>query len=63
MVAIADGAETIDGYSNGESFQNFMDPCLKDWRQAYSAENYPRLRAVKRSYDPHNLFRFEQCID
>jgi FAD/FMN-containing dehydrogenase len=57
------GFEVIDPYSNGESFQNFMDPGLKDWREAYYAENYPRLRAVKRHYDPHRLFAFPQGVD
>jgi hypothetical protein len=55
--------ETVDPFSNGESFQNFMDPALKDWRTAYHGENYARLRAVKRSYDPHGLFQFAQGIE
>jgi FAD/FMN-containing dehydrogenase len=57
------GFAAIDGSSTGESFQNFMDPNLPNWRQAYYAENYPRLRAIKRRYDPHALFRFPQGID
>ncbi|HET9141505.1 FAD-binding oxidoreductase [Actinophytocola sp.] len=54
--------DTIDPFSNGESFQNFMDPALKDWRTAYHGSNYPRLRAVKHHYDPHTLFQSPQSI-
>jgi FAD/FMN-containing dehydrogenase len=52
----------VDPHSNAESFQNFMDPVLADWRQAYYAENYSRLVDTKRRYDPNGFFRFPQAI-
>ncbi|MGW0771732.1 FAD-binding oxidoreductase [Streptomyces sp. NPDC002676] len=56
------GFAAIDPYSNGETYQNFIDPRLSDWELSYYAENYPRLMQVKEKYDPHNLFRFKQSI-
>jgi FAD/FMN-containing dehydrogenase len=57
-----EGFAVIDRYSGGEAYQNFIDPRLDNWRQAYYAENYARLAEVKRIYDPHGFFRFAQSI-
>jgi FAD/FMN-containing dehydrogenase len=67
--AVAAGTQFVDAgfaalnpYSNGETYQNFIDPRLPDWERSYYAENYPRLMQVKSVYDPHNAFRFAQSI-
>ncbi|MEU5031117.1 FAD-binding oxidoreductase [Streptomyces milbemycinicus] len=44
------------------SYQNFPDPKLRDWREAYYGVNYPRLVRVKRKYDPTGFFRYPQAI-
>jgi FAD/FMN-containing dehydrogenase len=54
--------DAIRPYFNGEAYQNFIDPTLIDWPQQYYAENFDRLVAVKRMYDPGNLFHFPQSI-
>ncbi|MET9256557.1 FAD-binding oxidoreductase [Streptomyces sp. NPDC003717] len=56
------GFAAIDPYSCGETYQNFIDPRLPDWRRSYYAENYPRLARVKAAYDPYRFFRFEQGV-
>ena len=45
-----------------QSYQNFPDPQLKDWRWAYYGANYPRLVAAKRHYDPTDFFNYQQSI-
>ncbi|MDC0772675.1 FAD-binding oxidoreductase [Streptomyces sp. HD] len=56
------GFATIDPLSNGETYQNWMDPSLKDWKASYYAENYARLTRIKTKYDPNRFFCFPQSI-
>jgi len=62
-VAWADGYEdALRGHLSGEVYQNYAQAGLADWSAAYYGANYPRLRQVKRRYDPDDAFRHPQSI-
>ncbi|MGB3918508.1 MAG: FAD-binding oxidoreductase [Thiothrix litoralis] len=43
-------------------YRNYPDAELSDWETAYYGKNYPRLQALKRQFDPHNLIRHPQSV-
>ncbi|MFJ3838185.1 FAD-binding oxidoreductase [Streptomyces sp. NPDC054904] len=49
-------------WAGGRAYQNYADPKLTGWREAYYGPNLPRLEEVRRSYDPGRLFRFPQAV-
>jgi hypothetical protein len=49
-------------YVSGQAYQNYIDPNLKNWQQAYYGSNYQRLLAIRKKYDPHHFFNFPQAI-
>jgi FAD/FMN-containing dehydrogenase len=57
-----DGASgALAPYTDG-AYQNYIDPTLSDWQQAYYGANLDRLRSVKRAADPDDFFHFAQSI-
>ena len=55
-------ARAIGPYTNGQSYENYIDQSLADWKTAYYGANLPRLERIKRAHDPDDVFAFPQAI-
>jgi FAD/FMN-containing dehydrogenase len=54
--------EAAHADGSGHVYPNFPDPALEDWALGYHSDNYSRLAAIKKAYDPHRFFHFPQAI-
>lgn len=52
----------LDGFGNGESYQNYPRLSQLDYRERYWKEAFPRLLEVKKKFDPKNFFRYAQSV-
>ena len=44
------------------AYQNYVDPTLENWQDAYYGTNLSRLVSIKSAHDPDDLFSFAQSI-
>ena len=49
-------------YLPGAAYVNYCDLDLQNFADAYWGANLPRLSAVKKAYDPDNLFHHAQSV-
>jgi hypothetical protein len=54
--------QSMRPYASGQAYQNYVDPALANWQQAYYGANYTRLTQVKGTYDPDRVFTFPQAV-
>ncbi|ANZ37665.1 FAD-binding dehydrogenase [Lentzea guizhouensis] len=56
-------ASLRDGLGTGTTgYVNYIDPEMPDWAVAYYGGNLPRLRKVRRRYDPDRVLAFAQGL-
>lgn len=52
----------IAPHVSASAYANYCDLEIPNWAEAYWGENLPRLKEVKRKYDPENVFRHAQSV-
>jgi len=59
---VRDTQALLAPHASGFAFQNYIDPELTGWEQAYFGANLARLKAIKARYDPSGRFAFAQGV-
>lgn len=59
---LANYFEAMKPFVLPQSYVNFPNRDLPNWARAYYGSNLERLSAVKRKYDPQQVFRFAQSV-
>ncbi|WP_406094371.1 FAD-binding oxidoreductase [Streptomyces sp. NBC_01013] len=59
---LKDTHSALRRYASGAAYQNYTDPSLTDWRQAYYGPAATRLGEVKKQYDPEGFFTYPQSL-
>jgi FAD/FMN-containing dehydrogenase len=54
--------ESLAPLTNGYSYQNYPRRGLSDYRWRYWGDNFPTLLAIKKKFDPDEIFKFPQGI-
>jgi FAD/FMN-containing dehydrogenase len=49
-------------FVSGKAYQNYIDPHLQGWEQAYYGDHLARLKQTRLRVDPHHYFNFPQAI-
>ena len=58
---VADFARAMRPYVDG-AYVNVPNVSASDWERQYYGSHVDRLRQVKATYDPFNVFNFEQSV-
>lgn len=53
---------TIQEHNITHQYVNYCSAEFRDWQHAYYGNNYERLQAIKRQYDPDNNIRHPQSV-
>ena len=59
MTAFYDGTRP---FVPGKAYVNYSDTQLSNFATAYWGSNLARLKKVKQTFDPSNLFQFKQSL-
>ncbi|MGW6061949.1 FAD-binding oxidoreductase [Streptomyces sp. NPDC055189] len=54
--------DAMSRYASGAAYQNYADPTLTNWREAYYGSAASRLKSLKKQYDPKRFFDYAQAI-
>lgn len=59
---LASAHKSMRPHASGAAYQNYTDPTLTNWRQAYYGDAAPRLKKLKNEYDPNRFFTYPQAL-